>query len=106
MEEHRDGTKYRVPVRDGTSPWVIMLRAIVRRSKDSSFRAPPVGKLGILPGDPTPQPPMSDVVRGYILNLLVNYSSVSCKKVTLLQWSADAWMGVVLEWLYCCFVWA
>ena len=53
--------------------------------KDSSFRAPPVGKLGILPGDPIPQPPMSDVVRGYILNLLVNYSSVSCKKVTLLH---------------------
>ena len=53
--------------------------------KDSSFRAPPVGKLGILPGDPIPQPPMSDVVRGYILNLIVNYSSVSCKMVTLLH---------------------
>ena len=53
--------------------------------KDSSFRAPPVGKLGILPGDPIPQPPMSDVVRGHILNLIVNHSSVSCKKVTLLQ---------------------
>jgi len=44
--------------------------------KDSSFRAPPVGKLGILPSDPTPQPPMSDVVRDYVLNLLVNYNSV------------------------------